>query len=169
MKVLIVSDTHGHGEVYTKLIKKLSPMDLVIHCGDVEGQERSMEQITRETWDCPMILVAGNNDFFGDLKREISLTLEDRRILVTHGHAYYVSMGPEFIRKEAKARGYDIAIYGHTHKPLVDTSDPEILLINPGSLCYPRQEGHEPTYAVLTVEQDQCYANIVYMGKNFFA
>ena len=152
MKVLIVSDTHGHGEVYTKLIQKLAPMDLVIHCGDVEGQERSMEQITRETWDCPMILVAGNNDFFGDLKREISLTLEDRRILVTHGHAYYVSMGPEFIRKEAKARGYDIAIYGHTHKPEV-RREGDIYVVNPGSLSYPRQEGRKPSYIIMETDR----------------
>ncbi len=166
MKVLIVSDTHGHSETYLNILKKVAPMDLVIHCGDIEGQERSMEQRTRELWDCPMVVVAGNNDYFADLKREISLTLEDKKILVTHGHNYYVSMGTEFIRREAKARGYRIAVFGHTHRPVVDTSDPEIMLINPGSLSYPRQEGHEPTYAVLTVDENQCYANIC-SAKNF--
>ena len=48
MKVLIVSDTHGRGADYSKLIRKIAPMDLVIHCGDLEGQEHEIEAVTRQ-------------------------------------------------------------------------------------------------------------------------
>lgn len=169
MKILIVSDTHGHAEDYYKLLKKIAPMDLVIHCGDAEGQENEMEIATRQISNCPFVIVAGNNDFFSDLKKEVSLTLENHHILVTHGHSYYVSMEQEFIKREAKARGYDVVIYGHTHRPLLDESDPAITALNPGSISYPRQEGHLPSYAVMTIEGDgSVYYAIRYIDADFY-
>jgi putative phosphoesterase len=169
MKVLIVSDTHGRGADYSKLIRKIAPMDLVIHCGDLEGQEHEIEAVTRQVCGCPAVMVAGNNDFFSSLKNEVTLELEGHKILVTHGHSYYVSMGPEFIRQEAKARGYDMVFYGHTHKPLLDQTDPEITLLNPGSLGYPRQEGRLPSYAVMTIEPDgYTHFSICYIDRDFY-
>lgn len=169
MKVLIISDTHRHASDYYKLLKKIAPMDLVIHCGDVEGQECEMENMTREISGCPIVMVAGNNDIFSDLKREVSLQLEDHRIWVTHGHNYYVSMGNEFLKQEAKARGYDIVLYGHTHRPVLDETDPEITAVNPGSLSYPRQDGRLPSYAILTIEDDgKTHFSICYIDQNFY-
>ena len=60
MKVLIVSDTHRHDENLEKVIKKLKPIDMLIHCGDAEGTEGHIQQIC----DCPLYIVSGNNDFF---------------------------------------------------------------------------------------------------------
>lgn len=42
----------------------------------------------------------------------------------------------------------DIVMYGHTHRPVVDTED-GVIAVNPGSLSYPRQEGHRPSYIVM--------------------
>ena len=39
MKVLIVSDTHRRNENYIKVLEKVAPVDMVIHCGDIEGSE----------------------------------------------------------------------------------------------------------------------------------
>ena len=39
MKVLIVSDTHRRNENYIKVLEQVSPVDMVIHCGDIEGSE----------------------------------------------------------------------------------------------------------------------------------
>ena len=153
MKILIVSDTHGHANDYYKLLKKIAPMDLVIHCGDAEGQENEMEIATRQISNCPLVIVSGNNDFFSDLKKEVSLTLKNHHILVTHGHNYYVSMEREFIKREAKARGYDVVIYGHTHRPLLDESDPNITALNPGSISYPRQEGRKPSFIIMELDK----------------
>lgn len=93
MKVLIVSDTHGKDENLEAAVYKEAPFDLLIHCGDVEGREIFTEALV----DCPCCMVSGNNDFFTDLPREEQIELCGKRILVTHGHYYGVSMGHEEI------------------------------------------------------------------------
>lgn len=37
MKVLIVSDTHGKEGNLKEAIRREQPIDMLIHCGDVEG------------------------------------------------------------------------------------------------------------------------------------
>ena len=63
MKALIVSDTHGSHRNLERVIEKEQPLDLLIHLGDVEGGEDYIEAIA----DCPVNVVAGNNDFFSEL------------------------------------------------------------------------------------------------------
>lgn len=147
MKVLIVSDTHKKNDNYFKVIEMHKP-DMVIHCGDAEGCEYALENAA----DCPVHIVLGNNDFFSELPRELELEVAGRKVWVTHGHNYYVSVGNERIKQEAVARGMDIVMYGHTHRPVVDI-DNDVIALNPGSLSYPRQEGHEPTYIIM--EEDR--------------
>ena len=82
---------------------------------------------------------------------------------LTHGHNYYVSMGNETIKQEAIARGMDIVIYGHTHKPVVDI-DKHIIALNPGSLTYPRQEGRRPSYIMMDLDKEgEVHFNICYI------
>jgi hypothetical protein len=124
-------------------------LDMVIHLGDVEGSE----YVIQEAVDCPVEIVAGNNDFFSDLPSEKSLQIGRYRVLITHGHRYYIGMGNEMIKKEAIAGGYDIVMYGHTHKPVIDISK-NIIAINPGSLSYPRQENRKPSYIIMEIDDD---------------
>ena len=119
MKVLIVSDTHGHEENFEKVLEKVGNIQHLIHLGDVEGHEDYIEAIS----GCPVHIVAGNNDFFSDLPREEELWLEDYHVLLTHGHYYGVSMGTSRLEEEARARGFDIAMYGHTHRPELKIED----------------------------------------------
>ena len=88
MKVLIVSDTHGHDENLERAVMMETPFDMLVHCGDVEGREIFIEALV----DCPCCIVAGNNDFFSDLPREEEIELDGNKVLVTHGHYYGVSM-----------------------------------------------------------------------------
>lgn len=150
MKVLIVSDTHRQGDNFYRALEQASPVDLVIHCGDIEGQELEFENAVRRINDCPFVAVAGNNDFFSSLKTDAELLLVSHRALVTHGHNYYISVSNEFLKQEAKARGFDMVFYGHTHRPVIDEKS-GILAVNPGSLSYPRQEGRKPTYALMEI------------------
>ena len=39
MKILIVSDTHRNNTNFLKVVEKTAPVDLIVHCGDVEGSE----------------------------------------------------------------------------------------------------------------------------------
>lgn len=144
MRVLIVSDTHGHNNNYFRVLEKEGQMDMVIHCGDAEGSE----YLLQEAAGCPLHIVMGNNDFFSDLPREIETEIGKNRVLITHGHYYCVSTGYELLKDEALSRGFDLVMYGHTHRPVVDESD-GIVVLNPGSLTYPRQEGRRPSYIIM--------------------
>lgn len=159
MKILIVSDTHRRNENYFRVLEKVKPIDMLIHCGDTEGSELAISRAA----ECPSQIVLGNNDFFSDLPRESEFMLGDYKVWLTHGHNYYVSMDNETIKEEALARGCDIVIYGHTHKPLVQIDD-AVTAINPGSLTYPRQDGRRPSYIVMEIdEQGEAHYNICYL------
>jgi len=144
MKILIVSDTHRRDANFVEVMKKEGPVDCLIHLGDVEGSEAYI----RETAGCPTHIVSGNNDFFCDLPREEEFMLGKYKVLITHGHYYYVSLDLQEIRRQAEARGADIVMFGHTHRPLIERSG-KVLLVNPGSLSYPRQEGRKPSYILM--------------------
>lgn len=159
MKVLIVSDTHRNEDNLIEVLDKEKNLDLLIHCGDVEGAEDEIEHYA----GCKTVFVAGNNDFFSRLPREMELQVEGMKVWVTHGHNYYVNTNPEYIRKEARIRNMDIVLYGHTHRPVIEKKE-DLIVINPGSLTYPRQEGRRPSYAVLElVEREVQRLEIVYL------
>lgn len=149
MRILIVSDTHRQNNNYLKVLERVRPIDMVVHCGDAEGSE----YLICEGAGCPVEIVAGNNDFFSSLPKESEFEIGNYRVWLTHGHNYYVSMGNETIKKEAVSRGVDIVMYGHSHKPVVDI-EKEIIAVNPGSLTYPRQEGRRPTYVLMEIDRE---------------
>ena len=149
MRILIISDTHRQNSNYLKVVDQVSPVDMVIHCGDVEGSEYLIEEVA----GCPVEMVAGNNDIFSDLPREKEFQIGSYKVWLTHGHNYYVAMGNEVLKEEAISRGVDIVMYGHTHKPVVDIGK-QVTAINPGSLTYPRQVGKRPSYILMEIEED---------------
>lgn len=158
MKILVVSDTHKKNDNYFSVLEMHKP-DMVIHCGDAEGCEYALTQAA----DCPVQIVLGNNDFFSDLPRELELNVGPYKVWVTHGHNYYVYMSSETIKREAVARGMDIVMYGHTHRPVIDIDD-EVIAINPGSLSYPRQDGHRPSYIIMEIDRnDEAHFTIAYL------
>lgn len=161
MKILIVSDTHGRDATLKRLLEQVKPIDMLIHCGDVEGSEEYIHKIA----DCPVHMVAGNNDFFCDLPKEDEFLIGKYRVLLTHGHYYYITMGTQMIKEDAKARGFDIVMFGHTHRPYLEQND-GIVVLNPGSLSYPRQEGRKPSYMIMDVDRNgEAHFTINYIKK----
>ncbi len=148
MKILIVSDTHRRNENFLKVMEKVGKIDLLVHCGDVEGSE----YLISEAAGCPVEMVQGNNDYFSSLPRETEFLIGDYKVWVTHGHNYYVSMGYEILKEEARSREVDVVMCGHTHRPVIE-QERDLTLINPGSLSYPRQEGHVPSYVLMEIDQ----------------
>lgn len=162
MKILIVSDTHGQLREFREVLKRTRPLDYLIHCGDTEGQD----ELIRSDAACPCAIVRGNNDFFTDAERSLVVELGGCRFFVTHGHNLGVSMGTERLREEAKARGCNVAVFGHTHRPCLDQSDPSLTVMNPGSLAYPRQDGREPSYIVVDIDRfGQPHYTVNYLKK----
>ena len=132
MKILIVSDTHGHDRNLEIILEQVGAIDHFIHLGDVEGHEDYIEQIV----DCPVHMVAGNNDFFSDLPREEEFWLGNYRVFITHGNYY---------------------------RPEIDIQD-NITILNPGSLSYPRQWGREPSYIMMEIDRNgQAHYTVHYL------
>lgn len=146
MKILIVSDTHGSIRNFDEVIEREKDIDMLLHMGDVEGDDDYMEAVL----DCPVHIVAGNNDFFSRLPRELEIAIGKYKVFMTHGHGYYVSMDTNRLKQAALARQADIVMYGHTHRPEIELGD-NVIVINPGSLSYPRQAGRKATYIIMEV------------------
>lgn len=149
MKVLIVSDTHRREENLLRVLELEKDVNRVIHLGDAEESESDMQRLIRQ----PLDIVCGNNDYLRDMPKEKDITIGRYRALLTHGHYYYVSLDTSLLEREARARGFDIAMYGHTHRPRVEQKE-GLTLLNPGSLSYPRQEGRRPSYIVMELGTD---------------
>ena len=150
MKILIVSDTHRRDGNLRAIIEKQSPFDMLIHLGDTEGSEIYFKEWVNND-NCVIHVVRGNNDFFCSLPREREITLGKYKVLITHGHYYYISMGTEMLKEEARARNFDIAMFGHTHRPYLE-QERDVTVLNPGSMSYPRQEGRKPSYMVMEID-----------------
>lgn len=146
MKVLICSDTHKKHDNYLKVLEEEGPFDFLIHCGDTDGGE----YLISEAAGCPCEIIMGNNDFFSDLPRERIFDMGGKKVWVTHGHNYYVSLDTAIIKEEAAAKGAQVVMFGHTHRPIIE--DGSVLCVNPGSLSYPRQANRKPSYIVLDID-----------------
>ena len=149
MRILIVSDTHRQNNNYLKVLERVKPVDMVIHCGDVEGSEYTISKSA----GCPVEMVAGNNDYFTDLPREKEFQIGNYHVWLTHGHNYYVAMENAILKEEARSRGADIVMYGHTHRPSL-TREEDLIILNPGSVAYPRQEGRRPSYMIMELDKE---------------
>jgi len=147
MKILIVSDSHGRNYYLEKVIEKVEPIDLLIHLGDFENSEEYIKSIA----PCKVEMVSGNNDFYTNIDKEKVIIIGKYSIFLTHGHRYGVNFGTEKIKEVALQNGASIAMYGHTHRPLIDLTG-SAWTINPGSITQPRQEGGIPTFIIMEID-----------------
>lgn len=159
MKILIVSDTHRREDSYKEVLAREQGLDRVIHLGDAEQSEDYMQRIT----GLPLDIVSGNNDFFYHYSKEKEIDIGKYKILLTHGHNYYVSSDIRVLCRKARAQGMDIVMYGHTHYPRLEECE-GVMAVNPGSLSYPRQQGRRPSYMIMeTDEKGEAQFTIKYM------
>ena len=146
MKVLVVSDSHGHHDLLRKAIGQEAPIDMLIHAGDVEGD---LERILGPKREYAIHSVSGNMDWGSDLTDVFDMG--GHKVFLTHGHRYSVHFTMANLREAAEECGADVAIFGHTHMPFLEEQN-DILLLNPGSVAKPRQAGLKKTYAVISID-----------------
>lgn len=153
-QIIVASDTHGAGNLLTKLEKAYPHADLFLHCGDLENSPEYFP-----AW----IFVRGNNDYGGNRLMPDSrvVSYAGIRIYMTHSHrlGYYSRL--EKLAALAKENDCQIAVFGHTHVPLIKKVN-GVLLVNPGSMRFPR-DGNSPCYAVIEVDDnDQIHAKLIH-------
>lgn len=148
-RVLVISDSHGRNDDIEGVLQQVGHIDHLIHCGDLERGDAYVRSLV----DCPCTLVAGNNDYYLDLPSEAIIEIEGYKILVIHGHYQYVNCGVERLKEYARAAGVDIVMYGHTHVPYFEKDD-DLIVLNPGSLTYPRQANRKPTFLMMEIDDN---------------
>ena len=107
----------------------------IVIVSDTHGSRKNIENVCECNPDADMLIHLGD--------------VEDDADYI---EAIYVSMGEAHLQEEARRRGADIVMYGHTHVPAL-TIDADLVTLNPGSLTYPRQQGRQATYMVMKLEK----------------
>ena len=156
MKIIVVSDTHGHSSSLERVMELHRNADVVVHCGDSRGE---METIKAKYPDKTYYEVRGNCDFDSILPLTRTFTLDGLKFMATHGHAYHVKFGLETLARAAKEEGVDAVFYGHTHFADDRVID-GVRVLNPGACG-----GWGASFAVVETKGGQMLSNIVYLRK----
>ena len=147
----VISDTHGllRPDVHTAL----SGVELILHAGDVGGDEILIEL----GLIAPVRAVYGNTDAPGhpELAAAIDIAIDGVSIHVSHGH----EVGSPTPQKLLERYAADVVVYGHTHRPLIARAS-ERLVVNPGA-AGPRRFDIVPSVARLTIEGGRADADII--------
>ena len=138
----LISDTHGM--VRPAVHRALAGVELILHAGDVGGDE----VLDELALIAPIVAVYGNTDAPIDprLQGAIDRTVGDVRIHVSHGH----ELGSPTPEKLLERYSADVIVYGHTHKQLVARAADGRLVVNPGA-AGARRFKLEPSVARLTI------------------
>lgn len=135
MKILIVSDSHGHNELLDELIRIYKDVDIFLHAGDSEVPPHTL---------FPFRAVKGNCDYYFDYQKELIIPTPFGNILLRHkGDA---------TDKYLKDNDIKIYIHGHTHVKSA-YSKKGICYIDPGAICYPRDNCS--SYAILDLDEEE--------------
>jgi uncharacterized protein len=137
----LISDTHGlvRPDVHTAL----AGVELILHAGDVGGDDILDElQLI-----APVHAVYGNTDPPGQprLADSIEMAIDAVRVHVSHGH----EVGNPTPAKLLARYNADVIVYGHTHKQLLTNADGR-WVVNPGA-AGPRRFDVMPSVARMTI------------------
>lgn len=161
MRILVVSDTHGHLEEVQHVVEHLGNVDLILHAGD---HYRDTDDLAYYH-EIPARGVMGNCDFPGDGPLEDILDVAGYRIFITHGHRYGVHRNTDRLMQRARELNAQIIIYGHTHIPDHRVEE-NILILNPGSLVKPRG-GSKPSFGLIDINADHVEAHIFTLDYHY--
>lgn len=133
VRIAAISDTHGNIDALraaAPLLRALKPAKIAF-LGDGIVDVGILPGILKP---CPdVVCVCGNVDPQGSAELFRVEEWGSVRVLLTHGHRYHVKEGTGLLVHAAQEMGCDVALYGHTHVPDVQSVD-GVLLVNPGSL-----------------------------------
>ena len=134
-KIGILSDTHGR--LREEVVEILRGCDVILHAGDIN----TPQALARLRELAPLYAVRGNADreWADALPQTLSEEICGLRIFMVHN------------KKEipADVTGYDLVVYGHSHK-FEERREGNCLFLNPGS-CGPRRFSQPVTMAVAEV------------------
>lgn len=149
-RIGVVADTHCPeflDRLPDRLFDALRGVDLILHAGDIDAAE-TIAELGRLA---PVEAIRGDHDrSLASLPATREITVEGRRIVVVHGNRsrwleepqtllWTLTLGhfhPHAGLARALYRRYtgaDVIVFGHTHRPHIETRD-GTLLFNPGGV-----------------------------------
>ena len=146
MKILVLSDSHGNVDNMVLAVDQTKP-DMILHLGDVM---RDGEKLHGFFPSIPFEQVPGNCDYAAFDPPEKLLFLEDKRILMCHGHTLHVKSGLLTAMYAAMEQKADVFLFGHTHRIFSETRN-GVAMLNPGSIG----DSRYPTYGILEISTGQ--------------
>lgn len=147
----LISDTHGL--LRPQIHEALAGVELILHAGDVGGDD----VLDELALIAPVDAVFGNTDPPGHprLVPEVVRQVGGLTIHVSHGH----ELGSPTPAKLLDRYAGDVLVYGHTHQPLVTRAGGR-LVVNPGA-AGPRRFDLQPSLARLTIANGVAEVEIV--------
>ncbi len=103
--------------------------DVVVHLGD---HARDAAALAQRFPELPLLRVPGNCDGITGLLDTLVQQYAGVTVFMTHGHRYGVKQGLLRLSLAAREMGAQIALFGHTHRPLC-LCEGGLWLLNPGS------------------------------------
>lgn len=147
----LISDTHGllRADVFTAL----AGVDLILHAGDVGGDD-ILDELAAIA---PVYAVYGNTDPAGHprLAGRIDRAVGGVTIHVSHGH----EIGSPTPEKLLAAYPSDVIVYGHTHKAVIAWHGQRVV-VNPGA-AGPRRFHLLPSVALLRIYDGRADAELI--------
>lgn len=153
--VVVVSDTHGNRRFVEKLLPIFAENDYIIHLGDgASDMWEVYNAFPEKTFVCQ-----GNCDFARPdySAAEWEIEIENCRLFCSHGHKYGVKSGTEDYKREARRRGCNVALYGHTHDAHIGREG-GFTLMNPGNGT---PYSADLSYGYIVVNGDKVTATVV--------
>ncbi len=147
----LISDTHGL--LRPRVHEALAGVELILHAGDVGGDE-ILDELSLIA---PVLAVFGNTDAPGDprLTESIERTIGGLSVHVSHGH----EVGSPTPARLLARYDAQVIVYGHTHRQHVAEVDGR-LVVNPGAAGAKRFK-LEPSVARLTIADGQATVQII--------
>ena len=141
MRILVVSDSHGHFHRFNQVIEKHPDAEYIFFLGD---GKKELDDICDLYPEKSIFAVKGNCDFLSPLPSVRMADTELGKILYTHGDIYFVKHGTERLIEAGKEKNARLVLYGHTHQKDARYID-GMYVFNPGSL------GAEGSYGVCDI------------------
>ena len=129
MKMLVLSDSHGNLDNMVRAVEQTRP-NRIVHLGDVM---RDGEKLHALFPAIPFDQVPGNCDLAAFDAPEKLLFLENKRILLCHGHTLHVKEGLLTAMYAALEKQADVLLFGHTHRVFSEVRN-GVAMLNPGSI-----------------------------------
>ncbi len=149
VRCLVASDSHGMTARLRAAVKRAGKIDVLFFLGDGLSD---LADVISDYPNLQFMAVKGNCDFFypipGRSIRKIdSITLNDKKIVLTHGDLYGAKYGLDGLVGLADNMSANVILYGHTHTR-AENYENGVYFLNPGAV---RGDRNPPSVGILTI------------------